>query len=537
MSPLQITEFFAGFGLFLFAIALIEKALQQLAGRGFKVMLARRTQGRFSAFWVGCLATAILQSSSAVTLMLLAFVSSGVLQFSNALGVVLGANLGTTMTGWIVSLLGFEFDIEDFVFPILAVGSLAYVFFKKYTVLHRWGQFLTGFALLFLGLDFMKGSAAELQNHFDLVAYAHSPYLVFAALGAVLTAVIQSSSAAMVITLTSLHSGFLSLTGAAAFVVGADLGTTVTAALGAAGTSVDKKRVAAFHVLFNVMTAVMTLSLLPYFLRISTWVMGVDNPLFTLVFFHSLFNLTGALLCGPFLGKISDFLHSRIRAPYRTSRLLDVPAQQVDPALSALESEAQSFVLRVLDLNYLGIVGKARTTSLGNGGRNFSGFEIQYSHLKEVEAEMMAYSYQIQTQQLSSAQSQELERTLAGVRNAALSAKAVKDVLHNIREAHTALEDSVYRIYEVLVEETNRFYLEVEDFLVSPDLDHIQNAEDLIDGFYTRSYQLLEGMKGQRGVSYLPHLLNLLGECFQSEKLILQALKDVYLNLPPTKGK
>lgn len=177
--PYEAWKFLAGLGIFLYAILLIEEALKFLAGRSFKKLLQKHTNNNFKSILVGIFSTALLQSSSAVTLLLLAFVGSGVIQLSNALGIILGANLGTTFTGWIVSTLGFELNISKSIMPLVAIGSLVFIFLSSYKFFKEWGRFLIGFGLLFLGLSFMREALSDLQGSFDLSYFSESNRYVF----------------------------------------------------------------------------------------------------------------------------------------------------------------------------------------------------------------------------------------------------------------------------------------------------------------------------------------------------------------------
>ena len=158
LSQFEIWEFLAGLGIFLLAMVLLESALEFLAGRSFKQFLRRHTHHPVKAILSGIGITAILQSSSVVSLMVLAFVGAGIIELKNAIGIIIGSNLGTTLTGWVVAYFGFSFNIESFALPFLAFGGLSMVFFPKKEILYHVGQLFVGFGFLFLGLDYMKSS-------------------------------------------------------------------------------------------------------------------------------------------------------------------------------------------------------------------------------------------------------------------------------------------------------------------------------------------------------------------------------------------
>lgn len=238
----DLWKFLAGLGLFLFGMSQLENGVKELAGRGFKVFIKRHTKNKLKAILGGTLITALLQSSSVVSLMILAFVGAGVISMKSALGIILGSNLGTTFTGWLVATLGFKLDIEGFVMPFIAIGGLLVVLFPKRQQLFNIGLLTLGLAFLFLGLSFMKDSIEYLAENFDISLFTDYGLFVFFIVGFLFTALIQSSSATMVITLSALNVGIIDFYGAAALVIGANLGTTITVLLGALQGTVSKKK-------------------------------------------------------------------------------------------------------------------------------------------------------------------------------------------------------------------------------------------------------------------------------------------------------
>lgn len=311
---IETWKLLAGLGIFLLAMQLMENALKNLAGEKLTGFIHRNTNTPLKGVFTGTIATAILQSSSLVTLMLMAFVGAGLLSVQNSLGVIYGCNLGTTLTGWIVTLLGFNADIGIFAYPMTAIGALLYtVTYQK----PKWSplfQFITSFGLLFIGLEYMKlgmsGLTQDLNTEIlkDLSVFS---YFVF---GFVLTALIQSSSATMLITLTALNTGIIQLYDAGAIVIGADLGTTVTALIGSIGGSRARLQTALAHFIFNLTTDSIAFALLTPLIGLSVYLIGNDQPLLNLVLFHSLFNFIGILVFLPLTKHLATFLE-RIQSP------------------------------------------------------------------------------------------------------------------------------------------------------------------------------------------------------------------------------
>jgi phosphate:Na+ symporter len=260
-----------------------------------------------------------VQSSSAVTVATIGFVNAGLLTLRQALGVIFGTNVGTTMTGWLVSLVGFGFKIETFALPILTVGVALRVAAPGRRA-KGLGEALAGFGLFFLGLALLKDAFGELAASFGAgVAEGRlgGGWLVFVLVGALATVLTQSSSAAIAILLTAAQGGVLELDAAAAAVIGANLGTTSTAALAVLKATPSAKRLALGHIVFNGLTGLVALALLPLLLRLVAWLGdGLDlegSPAAILALFHTVFNVLGVALMLPFAGRMAALLERLFR--------------------------------------------------------------------------------------------------------------------------------------------------------------------------------------------------------------------------------
>src|SRR5690554_4729642 len=197
-SNIQIWEALAGLGLFLFGMFMMEESLKELAGRSFKKFLRKHTNNSVKAVFSGTLITAVLQSSSMLALLVMSFAGAGIIGLKNGIGIILGANLGTTFTGWIVSWLGFKLDIGAVILPFIAIGGLGIIFLKS-EKLSNISKMIMGFSFMFLGLNYMKNGFAEFAEHIDFSFIADKHPLLFVAFGVLLSASIQSSSASMMI--------------------------------------------------------------------------------------------------------------------------------------------------------------------------------------------------------------------------------------------------------------------------------------------------------------------------------------------------
>ncbi len=287
-----------GLGLFLLGMAFLTEGLQAALASRVKRVLRKLTKNRFAAFGTGAVVTAIIQSSSATSLITIGLVGAGLLTLSQAIGVLIGSNVGTTATAYLVSFVGLKFSVSTIAMPFVGIGGLARVFARGRSRIIA--DLLLGFGLLFVGIDFMQTSMTDLAARIDLAALAGPGFRGAAALvitGVILTALMQSSSAAMAVTLTALAGGAIDTRMGAYLVIGQNIGTTITAVIGAVGASIDARRTAGAHLVFNVGTGIAALIVLPILLRVA--VVVADDPAIALSVFHTLFNVLGAVIFLP----------------------------------------------------------------------------------------------------------------------------------------------------------------------------------------------------------------------------------------------
>ncbi|MCG8580613.1 MAG: Na/Pi cotransporter family protein [Bacteroidales bacterium] len=257
-------------GLFLFGMKMMSEALQKVAGARMRKILSAMTSNRFLGVLTGFLVTATIQSSSATTVMVVSFVNAGLISLVESIGVIMGANIGTTITGWMITLLGFKVKISAYALPMIGLGLP--LIFSKNSTRRSWGEFLVGFALLFMGLDALKGSVPNIKESPEVLSFLQNytnlgfgSTLIFLIIGAILTVVIQSSSATMALTFVMCNQGWIPFHLAAAMVMGENIGTTITANIAAAVGNVSAKRAARVHLLFNLMGVTWMLMVFPWF--------------------------------------------------------------------------------------------------------------------------------------------------------------------------------------------------------------------------------------------------------------------------------
>jgi phosphate:Na+ symporter len=352
----MLFQLLGGIGLFLMGMVLLTDGLKSLAGDALRRALVRFTGTPYKAFASGALVTLMVQSSSATTVTLIGFVSAGLLTFPQAVGVVLGASLGTTGTGWIVSVLGLKVSLGFYALPIVGIGALMRLLSHG-----RWrslGLALAGFGLIFIGIDTLQTGMQDLAQTFDLAELPSTGligYLIVVSIGAIMTVVMQSSSAAVATTLTALHANAVNFDQAALLVIGAAIGTTVTGALAAIGGSVSAKRTALAHIMFNAATGIIALLMLPVLLaglEFAQQNMGLEPGAISLAAFHTAFIVLGVLIFLPLSSLFASWIERLLpeQGP-RLTRHLDNTLLQV-PAV-ALESTRRTLVDTTLEVTSL----------------------------------------------------------------------------------------------------------------------------------------------------------------------------------------
>ena len=322
----SILTLLGSLGLFLYGMTLMSEALQKVAGDKMRNILAAMTSNSLSRVLTGLFITAIIQSSSATTVMVVSFVNAGLLSLVQSIGVIMGANIGTTFTAWLISLLGFKADIAILAIPLIGFG-FAFMMCKakkKKSI----GELIIGFALLFLGLSFLKDSVPDLQSSPEILAflqqwtnYGFGSVLMFVVIGTLLTIVLQSSSATMALTLVMCNNGWIPFEMGAAMVLGENIGTTITANIAASVANVSARRAAMAHSVFNVFGVIWVLILFhPFLLVVSKIIMGMglDNPmvagassnsiLYAISTVHTLFNICNTLILVWFTNQIAQFV-------------------------------------------------------------------------------------------------------------------------------------------------------------------------------------------------------------------------------------
>ncbi|TGM46196.1 Na/Pi cotransporter family protein [Leptospira vanthielii] len=311
-----LIQVLGGLGIFIFGMKLLSESLQRVAGDRLRSFLSSMTRNRVSAVFSGLFITSTIQSSSATTVLVVGFVNAGLISLAQAIGVIMGANIGTTITAWIVSFLGFKFNIATFALPAVAAGVI--LNFSRKESRSGWGSFLIGFGFLFLGLDYLKtavpDSAKDPESFLFLQQYTNMGFntiLLFVLIGAFLTIVIQSSSASTTITITLAFSGYIPIDAAYGMILGENIGTTITANLAAIPGNRNAKKAALAHTMFNVFGVLWALLFFKFFTGIVDDLIPGDpltdkeSTRFHISLFHTMFNITNTLVLIWFVNTIT----------------------------------------------------------------------------------------------------------------------------------------------------------------------------------------------------------------------------------------
>lgn len=346
-------EIAAGVAILLFGMMALENGFKKLTEGPLEKLLTKATDKFYKSFTLGMVSTSILQSSSLISVITISFISASLLTLTQGIGIIFGSNIGTTATAWLVAILGLKIKISALAMPMLVFGMI--LIFQKSKTLKGIGNVLTGLGFLFLGIHFMKAGFDSYKEVINLSDYAMDGLpglLVFTGIGILATVILQSSSATMAVIITALAAGQITYYNSLALAIGANVGTTITAIIGAMASNSAGKRLAGAHLIFNVVTALIAI----IFLKQIAWLVDVsadafhikqDNYTLKLALFHTIFNVIGVVVMVPFVNKMVKFLEKHIKD--------QKPDVQKPKYLtkSALEFQQTALSALVLETNHL----------------------------------------------------------------------------------------------------------------------------------------------------------------------------------------
>ncbi len=437
-------EAFSGLGLFLFGMIYLETQIRLSAGRAFRRWIRYATGTRFRSFLAGLFTTAIFQSSSVVTLMALSFIGAGLMSLEHAIAVIFGANIGTTVTAWIVGVVGFKMDIKILSYAFIGIGGLGSVLLEEGTRTRSLFNAMVGFGLIFLGLEGMKESFGVFARDFDISAYRFPHIWWYALTGLGITALIQSSSASVAIVQSALFAHLIGFEAAAAFVVGSNVGTTVTAMLGAIGGSSDKKRTALAHLLFNLSTGLVALIAIHPLITATDAILPWADEVIRIALFHTLFNLLGVAIWYPFIPPLAGWLKRFFKKEkaHVTHYIHNVSVEMPEVAVDALKKEIAHLAEEVENFALLAVntppqkvlkEGVPIDKILDEYDENMElSYHRLYAHIRRLEGEILRFITELTGQKGVEPLAADLEHAARITTYLATAAKSIKDMLHDI---------------------------------------------------------------------------------------------------------
>ena len=538
-----ILKLTAGVGLFLFAMYLVEESLKNLSGRNFKLFLQRITKNNLSAVAGGAIITGILQSSSMVSLMVLAFVGAGVFTMKNAMAIILGANLGTTIASWLVATLGFKTNIEVIAYPAICLGGFIIMLLRNRKSIKYVAYFFLGFGLLFIGLSFMKTAMETQVQHFDFSEYASMPLLFFVLIGFGITLVVQSSSVTMALTLSALNAGAIGFPMAAAIIIGSETGTIIKILISAIDGNASKKRVALGNLFFNIFITVFAFALLKPILFLITDVFNIKDPLIGLVTFSSMINLLAIVVFLPALDLFAKFLERFFKNSNGSivAFISHASINEPETALDLFQRETKYFIhnsilfnLELFKIDTFPLRKNIDFEEINEKKNFFSKTEEEkYQFLKQLQGELHAFYLELRTK-LEGDQQAELNQLISAVRSSMHAVKSMKDIGSNISNLRHSSKDIKYNFFIHHKNETENLYLQLHAFLTEDkktsfeELQHIfdsiaNNYSSALNNFYT------EALHAPIETIDITTVINFNRELFTSNKAILMAVKDLLL--------
>ena len=359
-------EISAGVAIFLFGMICMERGFKAFSGGLLERALQFSTDRHWKSLLFGAVSTTLMQSSSLISVMSISFLSAGLITLAQGIGIIFGANLGTTTGAWIIAGFGLKVSLAAYALPLLVFGVLLQ--FQRSRSVQGMGQILLGFGFLFLGIDYMKNGFSGFSETLDLTQWSVSGWqglLLYTAFGIIATVIMQSSHATLVIIITALGAGQVSYDNALALAIGSNVGTTITAILGAISAPMAGRRLAAAHLVFNLVTGVLALFLMDYLVAVVTWssmLLGIsaDNFTLQLAVFHTLFNLMGVLIFFPLIDLLARLFErllrgrggaERVRPLYLSRSATEVP----ELAVLSLTRETQHLFKQAFGLMAEGI--------------------------------------------------------------------------------------------------------------------------------------------------------------------------------------
>ena len=477
----NVQTILAGVSILLFGMIMLEEGFKTFTKGPLQNVLKKATDKLYKSITTGAVVTAFIQSSSLVSVITISFISAGLINLSGGIGLIFGANIGTTATAWLVAAFGLKFKISSLALPVLIFG-LIFSFQKKNTY-KGIGNVLAGLGFFFLGIHYMKEGFDVFKDYIDLKEFAVSGFLgalIYAGLGVIITTILQSSSATLALILTALAAQQIQYENALALAIGANVGTTITAILGSLTSNVAGKRLAGAHFIFNVLTGIVALAFifpLAKFVRLFAETVGIASDDYTLklAIFHTLFNVIGVLLLVPFISRLERFLIKVIkdnastdiaRPKYLFEAAMQFPTSAVESLLKESKDLFKNAIFEIvshaLNIHRDDIKTDQKIKKIikkSTEDMNIDVEELYYKKVKTIYGEIIKYATAIQSKlNLSEKQNQ-------AVSEIKIANRKMVEILNDVREINKNVSRSLSLGNPYLLEEYNHFRAKVTKVL------------------------------------------------------------------------
>ncbi|MCU0359387.1 MAG: Na/Pi symporter [Bacteroidia bacterium] len=522
----------------------METSLKFLVGRKAKLFLQKVTKTTLGAIAGGAGVTAVLQSSSMVSLMVLAFVGAGVFSLKNALAIILGANIGTLVSGWMLATLGFNTNIELLAHPAVFMGGFMLILFNHREQIKQTGHFLLGFGLLFIGLSFMKTAMESQVQQFDFSKYEAMPLYVFLGIGFIITLLVQSSSVTTALTLSALHVGAVSFPAAVALVLGSETGTTIKIVLSSIGGSVVKKQIAIGNLVFNLILTLIAFVLISPLLNLILHILNIQDPLIALITFSTVVNLSGVLFFIPLLHPYVKFLKLVFKGAEKSAASYIQHADLKDPqtALELFKLETAYFLHNCMVYS-LGVF-EVKCDWLNNVAEYNRLNEIKkfeektdsekYDLLKLIQGELQAF-YLALKDKLNGKDLQKLDQMVSSARSSMHATKSMKDIKNDIMNLSQSSKNLKYALFIKSKEETVELYRYLSLMLENNqevDYQELKRVFNKVESNFMKALTefYAEAKQAQLNELDLTTFINFNRELFTANKAMIMAVKEQVLN-------
>ena len=481
--------------LFLYGMKVMSDALMAVAGDRMRNILASMTSNRIFAVFTGFLITAVIQSSSATTLMVVSFVNASLLTLVESIGVIMGANIGTTITAWLITILGFKVSMSAIALPLVALGFLLTFSKKKKTI--KWGEFVIGFSVLFIGLQFLKDAVPDIKSNPQILewlsAYTELGYLsilIFLLIGTLLTVVVQSSSATMALTLVMCYEGWIPFDMACAMVLGENIGTTITANLAALVANRNAKRTARAHLIFNVIGVIWMLILFYPFIKAVDWFVtlnGAESPFLAataipvaLSTFHTAFNIINTSVLIFFVRVIEKVVNRML--PYREDIEVSIDEPKylsksalkypqtaikalVDESKRLFEGPTFEIVAHALNMHREDILSKQKLKKVVKSSTEPMEIDIDelyYTKVKKIYSKIISFSIKAQSQfELDEEKVEAINKLKVAIRHTVEAIKSCRSLQDNVATFMKSDNQEMRKQYDRLRKKMSKVLREV----------------------------------------------------------------------------